>query len=127
MTSLELDSKSQAELVHTLLGAYFETLQSDLVVARAFQVKIDALGPAARERRRESLKLFAAFIRELVARTSPDGRPSTELPWSAYIGVYAARQLAFDALDETSQPDLVRLGADLESGSQICSAGDGLK
>jgi len=83
MTSLELDSKSQAELVHTLLGAYFETLQSDLVVARAYQVKIDALGPAARERRRESLKPFAAFIRELVARTSPDGRPPAELPWSA--------------------------------------------
>jgi hypothetical protein len=78
-------------------------------------VEIDALGPAARERRRESLKLFAAFIRELVAPTSPDGRPPAELPWSAYIGVvYAARQLASDALDETSQPDLVRLGADPE-------------
>jgi hypothetical protein len=72
-------------------------------------------GPAARERHRESLKLFAAFIRELVARTSPDGRPPAELLWSAHIGVvYAARQLASDALDETSQPDLVRLGADLE-------------
>ena len=77
-------------------------------------MKIDALGPAARERR-ESLKLFAAFIRELVARTSPVGRPAAELLWSACIGVvYAARQLASDALDETSQPDLVRLGADLE-------------
>jgi hypothetical protein len=66
-------------------------------------------GPAARERHRESLKLFAAFIRE------PDGRPPAELLWSAHIGVvYAARQLASDALDETSQPDLVRLGADLE-------------
>jgi hypothetical protein len=38
-----------------------------------------------------------------------------ELPWTAYIGVvYAARQLASDALDTAAEPDLVALGDDLE-------------
>jgi AcrR family transcriptional regulator len=95
-----------------LLDAYLGTLQQDLVVARAYQVEIDALGAPARARRRESLHLFANFIREEEAQASPNGRPS--LPWSAYIGVvYAARQLASDALDTSEKPDLAALGEDL--------------
>ena len=40
--------------------------------------------------------------------------PPAELPWTAYIGVvYAARQLASDALDTAAEPDLAELGADL--------------
>jgi AcrR family transcriptional regulator len=96
-----------------LLDAYLGTLQQDLVVARAYQVEIDALGAPARARRRESLHLFANFIREEEAQASADGRPS--LPWSAYIGVvYAARQLASDALDTSETPDLAALGEDLQ-------------
>jgi AcrR family transcriptional regulator len=96
-----------------LLDAYLGTLQQDLVVARAYQVEIDALGAPARARRRESLHLFANFIREEEAQASPNGRPS--LPWSAYIGVvYAARQLASDALDTSEKPDLAALGEDLQ-------------
>lgn len=96
-----------------LLDAYLGTLQQDLVVARAYQVEIDALGAPARARRRESLHLFANFIREDEAQGSPDGQPS--LPWSAYIGVVcAARQLAADALDTAEMPDLAALGEDLQ-------------
>ena len=114
MGSVPLEGRSRTELVGTLLGAYLETLQSDLVVARAYQVEIDALGPAARERRRSSLHLFAAYIREVVARTAPDGGPPDVLSPSAYIGVvYAARQLASDALDMDAEPDLVGLGDDM--------------
>src|SRR6478735_2684492 len=95
MTAIDVGGFDRSAIAHALLGAYLETLQSDLVVARAYQVEIDALGPRARERRRTSLNLFGAYIRDLVARTSADGRPPAELPWSAYIGVvYAARQLA---------------------------------
>ena len=115
MTAVEVEGKNRAALVRKLVGTYLETLQSDLVVARAYQVEIDALGPPARERRRVSLKLFATYIREIVAGTSPDGEPPTELPWTAYIGVvYAARQLASDALDTEAEPDLVALGEELE-------------
>jgi AcrR family transcriptional regulator len=45
MTAVDLDGKGRPELVHALVGTYLETLQSDLVVARAYQVEIDALGP----------------------------------------------------------------------------------
>jgi AcrR family transcriptional regulator len=115
MTSLDLSGIGNAERVHHLLGAYLETLQSDLVVARAYQVEIDALGPSARDRRRKSLELFATFIRNLLAETSPGGRPPDELPWTAYLGVvYAARQLASDSLDETAKPDLLGLRDNME-------------
>ncbi len=115
MAAVEVPEDDRGRLVAGLLGAYFDTLQQDLVVARAYQVEIDALGPPARERRRDALTLFATYIRERLARTTDDGQPPAELPWSAYIGVvYAARQLASDALDTAAQPDLTALGADLE-------------
>jgi AcrR family transcriptional regulator len=99
-----------------LLGAYLDALQQDLVVARAYQVEIDALGPPARARRRDSLTLFAQYIRDREAEASPDGKTPAYLPWSAYIGVvYAARQLASDALDTSATPDLAALGEDLQT------------
>ena len=114
MAALEPARWDRARVVREALNAYLETLQSDPVVARAYQVEIDALGPPARERRRTSLDQFAAFIRELDVRTSIDGR-AAPLPWTAYLGViYAARQLASDALDLDSDPDLAELGEDLE-------------
>ena len=114
MMDVELDGKDRSQLMRALIGAYLETLQSDLIVARAYQVEIDALGPPARERRRNSLHRFGAYIREALARTSPDGKAPAELPWTAYIGfVYAARQLASDAVDSDSAPDLGSLGQEL--------------
>ncbi len=113
MAAVDVPADDRPALTAALLDAYLDTLQRDLVVARAYQVEIDALGAPARARRRESLHLFANFIREEEAQASPDGRPS--LPWSAYIGVvYAARQLASDALDTSETPDLAALGEDLQ-------------
>ena len=109
MTDIDLEDREVVDQVQALLGAYLDTLQSDLVVARAYQVEIDALGPRAREQRREALHLFANFIRQV---TLANG---IELPPTAYIGiVYAARQLASDALDAEPEPDLRALGADLQ-------------
>jgi AcrR family transcriptional regulator len=115
MTTVEVAEKTRAEIVRVLLGAYLETLQSDLVVARAYQVEMDALGSAARKRRRDSLNLFAAYLREVDVGASANDEPVAALPWTAYIGVvYAARQLASDALDNEPEPDLIALGDDLE-------------
>jgi AcrR family transcriptional regulator len=115
MAAVEVPDDDRPGLVAGLLRAYLETLQQDLVVARAYQVEIDALGPPARTRRRDALTLFATYLRDRVARTTADGRPPAELPWTAYIGVvYAARQLASDALDTAAEPDLAALGSDLE-------------
>lgn len=120
MMAIELGDRDRdrdrAALVHVALHAYLDTLQSDLVVARAYQVEVDALGPVARERRRTSLTSFATFIRDLLKRASADGEQPAELPWTAYIGVvYAARQLASDALDCEGEPNLVALGEALET------------
>ena len=115
MTQVRIAGVARAEIVRSIIGAYLETLQSDLVVARAYQVEIDALGAPARERRRQSLTRFAEFLKQAVALSSPDRKAPPELTWSAYLGaVYATRQLASDALDATAQPDLGRLRADAE-------------
>ena len=85
------------------------------MVARAYQVEIDALGAPAPAPRRGALTLFATYIRDRLARATDDGQPPLELPWSAYIGVvYAARQLASDALDTAKEPDLAALKSDLQ-------------
>ena len=113
MVAVELPKSDRAGLVRALIAAYLETLQEDLVVARAYQVEIDALGPEARARRRDSLTLFANHVRARAGELEPDGQPPEELPWSAYIGiVYAARQIASDALDTEPEPDLTALEAD---------------
>ena len=112
MVAVEVTPDDRPGYTAALLDAYLATLQEDLVVARAYQMEIDALGPPARARRRDSLTLFAKFIREEDARASDDGQASQ--PWSAYIGVvYAARQLASDALDTSAKPDLTALSEDL--------------
>jgi AcrR family transcriptional regulator len=112
MVAVEVTPDDRLGYTAALLDAYLATLQEDLVVARAYQMEIDALGASARARRRDSLTLFAKFIREEDARASDDGQPSQ--PWTAYIGVvYAARQLASDALDTSAKPDLTALGDEL--------------
>jgi AcrR family transcriptional regulator len=97
-----------------LLESYLGTLQQDLVVARAFQLEMDAVGSEARRRRRESLVRFAQFLRaerERLAADDPSYRP---LPLSAYLGVvYAARQLACDALETEARPSLPSLVQEL--------------
>jgi len=112
MAALDETGKDRRTLAKEIVDIYLGTLGSDLVVARAYQVEIDALGPPARERRRNALNAFAAYFRELSDRASPDGRL---LPWTAFVGVvYAARQLASDALDAETEPDLAALGEDLQ-------------
>lgn len=100
--------------LYALVEAYLGTLQEDLVVARAFQVEMDALGPGARARRRRSLVRFAEHIRAERERLGSSAGPIAPLPLSAFVGaVYAARQLACDALDEVAEPDLLALAPEL--------------
>jgi AcrR family transcriptional regulator len=109
MTVVDVRGLEPPQIVHALLTAWLATLQADTVVARAYTVEIDALGIESRERRRHALGLFATYIRQLTAQHG------FELPWTACIGVvYAARQLAADALDTEAEPDLGALGDELE-------------
>lgn len=97
--------------VAAVIEAYLGTLQLDLVVARAFQVELDALGRPARRRRRESLVGLARLLQE--RHHAWLGR-DPGFPFTDYLGgVYAVRQLAADALDQDAAPDLLALLPDL--------------
>jgi len=114
--------------VNGVLEAYLATLESDLVVARAFQVEMDALGREARDKRREALTGMAAVLKARRDEIWPDAR---DVALDAYIGaVYAIRQLASDALDERAEPDLLDLSrraepwiARLLTGSSVPARG----
>lgn len=98
------EGRTWEEYVGAVLDSYFDVLGQDLVVARAFQVEMDSLGPEARRRRRDALhglgQLLHTKHREWV------GEGGEVLPEAAYIAaLYGVRQLASDALD-TSTPDL---------------------
>jgi AcrR family transcriptional regulator len=98
-----------------LLEGYLGTLQHDLVVARAFLVEVDAVGLEARDRRRDALRRIAGLLRaDHERRQADDPALGPPLPEEAYLGaVYAARQLASDALDEEHEPDLLALAPKL--------------
>ncbi|UAK30786.1 MULTISPECIES: TetR/AcrR family transcriptional regulator [Nocardia] len=113
LITAEIKGRDRRSVVGAALSRYLGTLQDDVVVARAYQVEIDALGPAVRRRRRQSLRRFAEHIRGLVQGASSDRQPPLSV--TAYMGVvYAVRQLTADALDESEEPDLTALSADLE-------------
>ncbi len=101
-----------------MLNAYFGLMEDDPVVARAFQIEIDALGVPARRRRRIALRRIAEFI-SFAQRQMMDeeGRTVLHRPLSAYVGVvYACRQIAIDTLEqEPEQPPLRALVPELAS------------
>lgn len=114
MMTVQIQGVERAALVGNIVGAYLDTMQSDLVVARAYQVQIDALGEQARTRRRQSLTLFGMFIQQAISQLNAGGELPSWLTKSAYIGVvYAVRQLVSDVLETEVQPDLKRLSIDL--------------
>jgi AcrR family transcriptional regulator len=96
------------DLLHAVQYAYFSTLERDVVAARAFLVQFDALGLEARERRRVAIRGFAAYLRAMHAESrASDPTLAPVFAEQVYLGLaYMARQLACDALDEQSRPNL---------------------
>lgn len=95
------------ETVEAVVSAYLGTLASDLVVARAFQVEMDALGRPARAERQKALNLMAHVLKAKRDELWPGAE---RLPLSAYLGaVYALRQLSSDLIDASPTPDLAAL------------------
>ena len=99
------------EAVEALLNTYLRTLQSDLAVARAFQLELHNEGRFGRAQRRRSLALFAELVRKAHrSRADTDSSMIGDLPFEAYLGIiYAVRQLASDLLDADDPPDLMSL------------------
>ncbi|WP_232680485.1 TetR/AcrR family transcriptional regulator [Nocardioides sp. R-C-SC26] len=86
------------EYVHTIVSGYFDVLREDPVVARAFQVEMDALGAEARRRRREALTGLAAIVQGIHVERDPAS--AADRPLEAYVAaVYGIRQIACDAID----------------------------
>ena len=108
------DSTDWPGCVRDFVTSYLTTLQCDLVAARAFGVEMDALGRAARERRRTALTRLAGFVRDLREKRFPG--TATAVPLSAYLGaIHALRQIAADALDTEPEPDLIALVPELSA------------
>ncbi|MGC4933143.1 TetR/AcrR family transcriptional regulator [Gordonia sp. DT30] len=111
-----LVTEMTARLTHTavsrdiplVLRAYLETLQRDLVVARAFQLEFDAAGPSARRRRRAAMEFIATFLRDEHRKLAVDDADlDPDLPFEVFLAaVYAVRQLSSDALDTHAEPAL---------------------
>ena len=103
------EGRTWEEYVGAVLDSYFEVLEQDLVVARAFQVEMDAAGKIARDRRRAALHGLAAVLHaEHRRQCDTDATLDPDLPAEVFVAsVYAARQLASDLLDTEVAPDLV--------------------
>ncbi|WP_148046133.1 TetR/AcrR family transcriptional regulator [Nocardioides marmoriginsengisoli] len=85
------------ERVRQVVRSYLAALDADPVVARAFEVEMDALGRPARERRRRANQGMGRLVKAMREETWPDHPTLVE---SAYVGVVCAvQQLASDALD----------------------------
>lgn len=96
--------------VESAIRTYLETLQSDLVVARAMQLEMDAAGSAARSRCRAALTQLADLVARRHALLREEDPTIGPLPEEAHLGhLYAVRQLACDALEDRPDPDLLRL------------------
>jgi AcrR family transcriptional regulator len=95
------------DTLESVLHAYLGTLADDLVVARAFQVEMDALGRRARAQRRSALSGLADLLKSRRDLLWPGAE---QVPVEAYVGaVYVVRQMASDRLDEVAAPDLLGL------------------
>lgn len=92
------DDEAWEHYIWSLVREYLDVLRSDPVVARAFQVEMDALGGVAREKRREALTSLAQLAFDIFERRAP--ARVADLPVEAYLTVvYGIRQLASDAID----------------------------
>jgi AcrR family transcriptional regulator len=100
-------SKTWREFSRTALEAYLGALEDDLVVARACQLEMEALGAPARERRRTALTGLAQLFQRAEAEMAKSDPLIVRQPLAVRLGiVYGVRELACAALDTAEEPDL---------------------
>lgn len=99
--------------VDSVLHAFLSALTDDPVAGRAFLIEIEAVGPRARRRRRESLHRFAAFLKR--AHTKIHGAPAEDpMPERLYVGLaHAVNELAREQLDISPETPLTELRDDV--------------
>ena len=85
-------SKTWREFIQASVDGYFNALMADPVVARAFQLEMDAIGPKARQRRKERGGAIRSRAHPGSGR-APEGRPTAQkaaLQRSPSIGLRGA-------------------------------------
>lgn len=105
-------SEDWAEQMASIVGAFFDCLAADIVTARAFLVEMECAGEVARARRRRSVDIVAATMKERRDARWPEAR---DIPVIAYeSAIIAARYQAARALDAgADEDDLRALGRSL--------------
>jgi AcrR family transcriptional regulator len=108
------DETPWAQFIDRVLHGYLGTLESDPVAARAFIVEIDAAGPAARARRREAIRGFAALIAQRHAAIRARDPALGPLPERVYLGLaLGVRELVREALEGDPVVPATQLAADI--------------
>jgi AcrR family transcriptional regulator len=101
-------------LVGSMLHAYLSTLTEDPVAGRAFLVEVEAVGPRARQRRRESLHRFADFLKQTHMKMYGDDSGPDPVPDRLYLGLaHAVSELAREQLDISPTTPLTELHGDV--------------
>lgn len=102
------------EFLVEAVGGYLDALDADCSTARAFLIEMDAVGPAARRRRRDGLAAIAAVLREQHARIRERDPSLGPLPDRVYLAVVSGvRALACDALEAAPAIPLAELRDDV--------------
>jgi AcrR family transcriptional regulator len=102
------------ELIDTALAGYLDALQADLIAARAFIVEMDSAGAAARERRRQAMRGFAAVLRDRYEATRQLDPTLSPLPERAFLGLaLGVRELVRELLEQPDPPALRAIAADV--------------
>ncbi|XAY04154.1 hypothetical protein DSM112329_00984 [Paraconexibacter sp. AEG42_29] len=93
------------ERIAAAIGGYLAALDGDRQAARAFLIEFDAVGAAARIKRREGVATFAALLAQEHAAMREREPALGALPATAYVAVSnGIRVQACDALETTSAP-----------------------
>jgi AcrR family transcriptional regulator len=113
--------------IESMLSGYLGGLEADPVAARAFIVEMDAAGPVARRRRRDTWNTFAAVVAQRHAQMRDRDPALGPLPERVFLGlVYAVRELVHDALEAEAAPSLRELESDILVWIAATVAGAGI-
>ncbi len=107
----ELDADTEwSAFIATAVGGYLGALEADPVAARAYLIEMDGAGPAARRRRRDAVRGFAALIADRHAAIRAREPALGPLPDRVYLALaLAVRELVRDALENEPAPRLTEL------------------
>jgi|SRR5271154_2297441 len=108
------ESRTWREFIQAAVGGYFDVLAADPVVARAFHVDMDTIGPVARKRQATALLRFAEHRMRAEKALRRDDPLLKARPFSVHLGsIHVEHELAREALEASTEPDFHQLSVEL--------------